>query len=153
MPTFDVTIQGKKYHVEIPDPGATPLQVVVDGQPFDVTVSGVGTTVTPAPIRAEAPRPASEPPTLPPLPNVKVARPATPAGANGGHDITSPMPGTLLSIDVKVGDAIESGQVVCVLEAMKMKNPIRANFAGTVSEIVASAGNTVAYGEVLVRLA
>jgi len=63
------------------------------------------------------------------------------------------MPGTLLSIDVKVGDAIESGQVVCVLEAMKMKNPIRANFAGTVSEIVASAGNTVAYGEVLVRLA
>ncbi len=156
MPTFDVTIQGKKYHVEIPDPGASPLQVVVDGQAFDVEVAGTGMTVHPAP-RADAPPPASEPAALPPMPRVKVARPVAPAGANGvasgGHEVTSPMPGTILSVDVKVGEEVEAGQVVCVLEAMKMKNPIRVSYAGTVAEIVVTAGQTVAYGDVLVRLA
>lgn len=153
MPTFDVIIQGKKYHVEIPDPGATPLQVVVDGQPFDVEVSGTESTVHAAAPRPEAPRPAPEPPKLPPLPNVKVARPAAPIGTNGGHDIVAPMPGTILSVDVKVGEAIESGHVVAVLEAMKMKNPIRASFDGTVSEIAVTPGQAVAYGDVLIRLA
>lgn len=156
MPTFDVTIQGKKYHVEIPDPGASPLQVVVDGQAFDVEVAGTGMTVHPAP-RPEAPPPAPEPPALPPMPRLQVARPVAPAGANGiasgAHDITSPMPGTILSVAVKPGETVEAGQVVCVLEAMKMKNPIRAGFAGTVSDVAAVAGQNVAYGDVLVRLA
>jgi glutaconyl-CoA decarboxylase len=156
VPTFDVTIQGKKYHVEIPDPGASPLQVVVDGQAFDVEVSGTGMTVHPAPL-ADAPRPAPEPPTLPPMPRMRVTRPVAPAGANGAasgsHDVTAPMPGTILSVDVKVGEDVEAGQVVCVLEAMKMKNPIRASFAGGVTEITVTAGQTVAYGDVLVRLA
>jgi biotin carboxyl carrier protein len=163
MPTFDVTIQSKKYHVDIPDPGARPLQVIVDGQTFDVEFSGVETSARPAQPLAEAPRPAPglpalppRPapglPVLPPMPNVKVARPVAPAGASGGYGITSPMPGTLLSIDVQVGDAIEPGQVVCVLEAMKMKNSIRASVSGTVSEILASVGQVVAHGDVLVRL-
>jgi len=84
---------------------------------------------------------------------VQVARPAAPTGANGGHDIVAPMPGTILSVDVKVGEAIESGHVVAVLEAMKMKNPIRASFDGTVSEIAVTPGQAVAYGDVLIRLA
>lgn len=62
------------------------------------------------------------------------------------------MPGTILSVEVKVGQTVETGQVVAVLEAMKMKNPIRAGFEGTVSEIEAAPGQTVAYGDVLVRL-
>jgi glutaconyl-CoA/methylmalonyl-CoA decarboxylase subunit gamma len=155
VPTFDVTVQGKKYHVEIPDPGASPLQVVVDGQAFDVEVSGTELNVQAAP-RAEVPRPAPEPPALPPMPRVNVARPATPANANvanGGHDVTAPMPGTILSVDVHVGDTVEAGHVVCILEAMKMKNPIRVSYNGTVSEIAVTAGQAVAYGDVLVRLA
>jgi biotin carboxyl carrier protein len=156
VPTFDVAIQGKKYHVEIPDPGASPLQVVVDGQVFDVAVAGTGMTVHPAP-RPDAPPPASEPAALPPMPRLQLARPVAPTGAalagSGGHDVTSPMPGTILSIDARAGDAVEAGQVVCVLEAMKMKNPIRASFGGTVSEVTVSAGQNVAYGDVLVRLA
>lgn len=155
MPTFDVIVQGKKYHVEIPDPGASPLQVVVDGQAFDVEVSGAGVSAQTQ--LAEAPRPAPEPPALPPMPRVATARPTTPAPATAqagaGHEVTAPMPGTLLSVAVKPGDAVEAGQVVCVLEAMKMKNPIRASFSGTVAAIPVTAGQTVAYGDVLVRLA
>jgi biotin carboxyl carrier protein len=91
------------------------------------------------------------------MPRLQVARPVAPAGANGmaggGHDVVSPMPGTILSVDVKPGAFVEVGQVVCVLEAMKMKNPIRASFAGTVAEVNVNAGQNVAYGDVLVRLA
>jgi glutaconyl-CoA/methylmalonyl-CoA decarboxylase subunit gamma len=156
VPTFDVTIQGKQYHVEIPDPGASPLQVIVDGQPFDVQVAGTSITSTPvasAEPRAAAPRPAPQPTPLPPLPNVPVARPVAPVGANGGHDVVAPMPGTIISIEVKPGQQVEVGQVVCVLEAMKMKNPIRVNVAACIAEVMVQTGQSVAYGDVLVRLA
>ncbi|PKO23039.1 MAG: acetyl-CoA carboxylase biotin carboxyl carrier protein subunit [Chloroflexi bacterium HGW-Chloroflexi-1] len=119
MPTFDVIIQGKTYHVEIPDPGAS------------------------APAPAELPR----------RPRVPVARPAVPVSGNDGDEVRAPMPGTILSIEAAVGQAVDSGQVLCTLEAMKMKNPIRAIRAGTVATIAVQVGQTVAYGDLLVTLA
>ncbi len=151
MPTFDVTIQGKTYHVEIPDPGASPLQVIVDGEPFAVGIVGTESGMRP-PAVAVAPPPAAQPTVLPVVPRVAVARPVVPAGAEGSGEIVAPMPGTILSIDVQLGQAVEAGQVVCVLEAMKMKNPIRATHTGTVAEIAVQPGQTVAYGALLVRL-
>jgi acetyl-CoA/propionyl-CoA carboxylase biotin carboxyl carrier protein len=62
------------------------------------------------------------------------------------------MPGTILSVEVTPGQTVESGQVVCVLEAMKMKNPLRAARGGTVLQIMVQVGQGVAYGDVLVRL-
>jgi len=62
------------------------------------------------------------------------------------------MPGTILSVAVAAGQAVEVGEVVCVLEAMKMKNPIRATQTGIVAEVMAQPGRTVAYGDLLVRL-
>jgi biotin carboxyl carrier protein len=62
------------------------------------------------------------------------------------------MPGTLLSLEVNVGQHVEQGQVLCVLEAMKMKNPIRATQTGTVAEILVQVGQTVPHGAVLLRL-
>lgn len=152
MPAFDVTIHGKTYHVEVPDPGASPLQVIVDGQAFEVGI--VGTEVDAKPLKLAAPPPpAAEPTPLPQPPRVQVARPLIPAGTNGGAEIVAPMPGTILTVEVKVGQAVEAGQVLCVLEAMKMKNPIRATHPGRVAEVRVDAGRTVPYGEVLIRLA
>ncbi len=152
MPSFDVTIRGKTYHVEVPNPAASPLEVIVDGQAFQVTVAGSIPAAPPVKL-AEAPPPAPQPTPLPPLPNIPITRPVMPAGANGGLEITSPMPGTILSVEVKAGQAVAAGQVVCVLEAMKMKNPIRATVAGTVAEVLVQPGQTVAYGDLLVKLA
>lgn len=152
VPKFDITISGKSYRVEVPDPGASPLQIIVDGQSFAVSIAGVEPSTPPVKL-ADPPRPAPQPSPLPPPPDVPVARPVMPAGSNVGANIISPMPGTILSVDVKVGQPVESGQVVCVLEAMKMKNPIRANLAGTVDEVAVTPGQTVAYGELLVKLA
>lgn len=152
MPAFDVAILGKVYHIDIPDPGATPLQVIVDGEPFEIGI--IGTEVSAAPAKlAPPPHPAPEPAPLPQPPHVAVARPAVPAGGNGGNTVTAPMPGTILSVDVAVGQSTDTGQVLCVLEAMKMKNPIRATHPGTVAEICVQPGQTVPYGEVLIRLA
>jgi acetyl-CoA/propionyl-CoA carboxylase biotin carboxyl carrier protein len=59
------------------------------------------------------------------------------------------MPGTILDIAVQMGEAVQPGQVLCALEAMKMKSPIRATRAGTVSEIAVHDGQTVVYGDLL----
>jgi glutaconyl-CoA/methylmalonyl-CoA decarboxylase subunit gamma len=148
MSTFDVTIQDKIYHVEIPDPRAMPLRVIVDGEPFNVRIVGIEIVANPAPL-VDAPRTALQPS---PLPRVNVPRPSVPPVAHASADIVAPMPGTILTIAVTVGQQIEAGHVVCVLEAMKMKNPIRATHSGAVTEIAVQAGQTVAHGEVLVRL-
>jgi biotin carboxyl carrier protein len=75
-----------------------------------------------------------------------------PRKTNGSYEIVAPMPGVLLSVNVVPGQAVEAGDVLCVLEAMKMKNPIRATQPGIVAEIGVTAGQTVAFGALLVRL-
>lgn len=152
MPSFDVTIQGKTYHVEIPDPGASPLQVVVDGEPFQVEVAGSEVAALPRPA-AEPVRPAPQPSPLPALAPAPIVQPTAPIKLQGGYDIICPMPGTILSVEVSAGQTVEIGQVTCVLEAMKMKNPIRAIGAGTVAEVFVAPGQNVAYGDVLLRVA
>jgi len=62
------------------------------------------------------------------------------------------MPGTILSVEVQQGQRVEGGQVVCVLEAMKMKNPIRTSHGGTVVQLAVQVGQNVSYGDLLVKL-
>ena len=153
MPAFNLTIDGQLYQVDIPNPGANPLRVVVDGQAFDIDVAGVtpGQPVAPAAIRpATIAAPAPAPAVTVKAPTAVEANAATHAG---GSLVSAPMPGTILSVEVCAGQPVEAGQVVCLLEAMKMKNPVRTAKAGTVAEICVSAGQTVSYGEPLVRLA
>ena len=71
-------------------------------------------------------------------------------GGSGGHDaIVSPMQGTVLSVAVVDGDEVEAGQVICIVEAMKMENEVRAPHAGTVSELSIAAGQPVAIGQTM----
>jgi acetyl-CoA/propionyl-CoA carboxylase biotin carboxyl carrier protein len=71
-------------------------------------------------------------------------------GAAGTGEVASPMQGTIVKTLVSVGDTVELGQAVVVLEAMKMENHITAEKAGTISEVRVSAGDTVGTGDVLV---
>jgi biotin carboxyl carrier protein len=151
VPIFDVTVQGKSYRVEIPDPAASPLQVIVDGESCAVQIAGAGPVARPLSL-APAPQPAPQPNILPAPPQVTVSRPNVPVGAETADHVVAPMPGTILAVQVQVGQQIEAGQVVCILEAMKMKNPIRATHPGRVAEIAVQPGQTVAYGQLLVRL-
>jgi len=152
MPAFSVSIEGKVYRVEIPDPGASPLQVIVDGQSFEVGIIGSEVVATPARL-APPPPPAVQPTPLPQPPPVEMMRPSAAPGMGVVDVVSAPMPGTILSVQVKTGQRVEVGEVLCVLEAMKMKNPIRATHPGTITEICVEPGRTVPYGEVLFRLA
>ena len=85
------------------------------------------------------------------------AAPAAPAAAPvsapaGGEKITSPMPGNILSVNVAAGDTVQKGQVLMILEAMKMENEIMAPAAGTVDTVPAAKGASVNAGDVLVTL-
>ncbi len=153
MPTFDVTIRGRSYHIEIPDPGQTPLTVIVDGQPFEVNFASGAAPSQDQPALAPTGAPTRAPTPAPPPGHVVSALPAAQTPISGGSRIVAPMPGTILSVEVAAGASVDTGQVLCVLEAMKMKNPIRATAPGTVAEIAVQPGQNVRYGDLLVLLA
>lgn len=133
---YVATLNGKKYEVEI--------ERVDEYRPLDRGAQASA----PAPILAAAPAPA---PAAAPAPAPAPAPAAAPAAA-GGQTVEAPMPGKILDIKVKVGDAVGYGQCVIVMEAMKMETEIVAPAAGTVASINVSTGDSVETGAVLVTL-
>ena len=72
--------------------------------------------------------------------------------AAGGDAVISPMQGTVLKVEVEDGAAVEAGQVLCVVEAMKMENEIRSHRAGTVADLAVSPGGGITSGQVICRV-
>lgn len=127
--------------------------VTLNGNDYEVEVNelneAVVTAVIPsaAPVVAAAPAPA--PVEAAPVP---AAAPA-PVVVGDGTKIIAPMPGTILSVNVSAGQSVNEGDVMFILEAMKMENEIVAPCAGTVSQVIATKGSSVATDEVLAVLA
>ncbi len=120
--------------------------VTVNGVTYEVLVEEAGIVSAPA---AAAPVTAPAPATAPsPAP---AAKPAA-SGAAGSIKVTAPMPGTILKLNVKVGDTIKANDLVCILEAMKMENEIFASEGGTVKSIEAAQGASVNSGDVIITL-
>ena len=122
--------------------------VTVNGVTYEVTVEELGEVSAPAATVA-APAAPVAPKAAPAAP--KAAPSAAPAA--GGETVKAPMPGTILKMNVKVGDKVEKDGLVCVLEAMKMENEIFSPVAGTVTAINAPQGASVATGDAIVTLA
>jgi glutaconyl-CoA decarboxylase len=128
------------------------FMINVNGNSYEVEVEEIKDGVVAAPAAqpkpaAAAPKPAAAPA---PAPKPAAAPAAVPAGAS---TVTSPMPGTILSINVKAGDTVKKGQVLCILEAMKMENEIMAGADGTIASVGVSQGDSVSTGQVLFALA
>lgn len=118
-------------------------KVNVNGTEYEITLEVVDAAdVKPA---APAPAPAPAPATAP--------APAAAPAAAGGETVVAPMPGTILSVNVANGAAVKKGDVLLVLEAMKMENEITAPCDGTVSSVPATKGATVNTGDVLCVIA
>lgn len=127
---YNVTLNSKVYEVEV-ERGEAILVSVQDVQ----VAAPVAAPVAAAPVAvAAAPAPAA-------------------GAALTGEPVKAPMPGTILQVKVNVGDAVKAGQVVVVLEAMKMENEIPAPRDGTVSQILVSKGGSVDTGAPLLTLA
>ena len=121
---YVVSLNGKNYEVEVTESDA------------------VLTKVTDAPTPAAAPAPVQQATPV-------AAAPAAQAPVSGGTNIISPMPGTILSVNVTVGQTVKAGDVLMVLEAMKMENDIVASADGTVKQLLVSKGSTVNTDDVL----
>ena len=125
MKNYTITVNGQVYVVQVEE-GIT---AAAQGAPV--------VTIPAAPVfqQAVAPAPA-----------------AAPSGAAGSITVESPMPGKILSVEKKVGDSVEAGQTIMILEAMKMENEIVAPEAGTIASINVSVNQSVEAGEVLATL-
>ncbi len=119
--------------------------ITVNGTAYDVTVEDGGSAPAAAPAQsAPAPAPAAAPAPAP------KAAPAPQAA--GSIKVESPMPGTILDVKTAVGNSVNAGDVLCILEAMKMENEIVAPEAGTVASISVNKGDSVEAGQIIVTL-
>ena len=143
MPTIRVKVADRWFTVEVADPHASPVRAIVDGEEIDVQLEDVvEEEVQPESITPPPPAPVSTAP----------ATPAVGAGPAPTKLFTSPMPGVILSVAVSVGDEVVTGDEICVLEAMKMQQMLRADWSGIVRSVHVEAGQQVLDGAPIVEL-
>ena len=129
---YKVTLNGRTYEVEVEAGKAMLLDEYEAIAPAPVAAAPVAAAAAPA---AEA---------------APAAPAAAPAVTGAGEAVAAPMPGTILKVNVTAGQAVKAGDVLCVLEAMKMENDITAPKDGTVTQVVTSKGASVSTGDPLV---
>ncbi len=135
----ELEIGGQTYQVEIKSLSANQAQVEVDGKKYNVNIR-----VPRDSQRTSAPKPIARPKPTP-------AKPAAPRPASAGAEsLRSLMPGMVIKILVKAGQQVATGDVLLVLEAMKMENDIRSDRSGTIGSIDVSSGQQVQTGDSLV---
>ena len=128
------------------------FQVKVNGVSYQVEVEETAGGFMPSP--QAAPAAAAPVPVAAPAAPAPAAVPAAPVAAPvaGGEKINSPMPGTILDVRVSAGQSVKKGQVLCILEAMKMENEIISPRDGAVAQVVANKGASVNAGDPLMVL-
>ena len=112
-------------------------RVNVNGNNYEIAIELIDEATAIAGAKAAAPAP------------VQAAAPAPQAAPAGGEKITSPMPGNILSVNVSNGDTVKKGQVLMILEAMKMENEIMSPIDGTIVSVNTTKGATVESGAIL----
>ncbi len=144
-----MAIGDSKFDIEVGEIRAGVAEVAVNGTIYKVNIENYAEVaaargVQPRKTMTAAPRTADS---SAPHPAIPAAAAVSPVPGEGM--VVAPIPGLILQIKVKVGDAVGAGQVVAVLEAMKMENNISSNISGTVTGIHAGEGSQVATGDVI----
>ncbi len=128
MKRYNINVNGKAYQVEVEEVGGASAPMAS------------APVVAPTPVAAPAPAPVAAPAA------------AAPSGGAVAGAMSAPMPGTILDIKVTEGQAVQAGDILIILEAMKMENEIVAPAAGTVTKIHTSKGSAVSTGDALVTI-
>ncbi len=145
MKKFKFTIHGNQYETEILKVEENIAEIEVNGTIYQVEVDkAIKVTKTPTLIRNKA-----VPSTEGDKSTVKTSKPSDPKGT--GH-VKSPLPGTVIKIFVKVGDKIQIGERLLIMEAMKMENNINSDRDGVVKAIKVNEGDSVMEGDILIEV-
>lgn len=140
MKKYKFTIRGNDYDVHIKDIEDNIAELEVNGTTYEVKIHGeVKSSKTPKLVRKPVEIKPGE---------GKITKTAS----SGTHKVTAPLPGTILKINVSVGDTVTEGQSVMIMEAMKMENQIQTTKAGTVAAIKVNVGDSVLQDDVLMEI-
>lgn len=140
-----VIVEGREYIVEVGDLNDRPIKATVNSRTYQVEVPDQSAPAAMPKTSAEAPPPKEEPS------QASATRQRSRAQqASAGSAISAPMPGNIIEVRVKAGDAVQQGDVICVLEAMKMNNMIYTDRTGVIAAVEVVAGQAVDYGQPLV---
>lgn len=142
MKEYKYKINGNTYKVAVGDIYDNIAQVEVNGVPYKVELEKAPAAKDAAVRPSAAPRTATG--------DKIIAKPA--AAATGGAPVKAPLPGTVLAVNVKVGDTVKASDVVVLLEAMKMENAIHAGRDGRVASVNVAQGESVLEGAALITL-
>jgi biotin carboxyl carrier protein len=144
-----VKVNGNSYDVEVGDFSGGTAEVKVNGKQFSIEIEEAGGSL-PSPVA----RTATAIPFVAPVKTAPVAsQPVAIAQAGSSDVMSAPMPGVILNITVKAGDTVKTGDTICALEAMKMKNLLRSPRDGTVASVEVCEGQRVPFGAIIIRFA
>jgi len=147
-----MNIGGKEYRAEVKELSSGRARVVVNSVEYDVELVSIGRRKVMEYAPTTRPVVPPPPPVTAPVVSAPVHHRPAPMAAGQGN-IVAPMPGAIFQMRVKEGDSVQAGQVLLVMEAMKMENPVTAPFKGTVTKILVREGDNVGEGDLLVELA
>jgi glutaconyl-CoA decarboxylase len=149
-----MNIDGKEYRAEVKELSSGRAKVLVNAVEYDIELVAVGRknkSVQEPPPRAVLPPPQIATLDQATAPVQPAHRPAPPMAA-GQSSVVAPMPGAIFQVRVKEGQSVQAGQVLIVMEAMKMESPVNAPINGTVARILVREGDNVGEGDLLVEI-
>lgn len=144
MKEYKFKINGKSYDVAINSVEGGIAEVRVNGKDYSVEIEGSSSDTVPAAVTKK---------TSAAAPQDQAVKAAAPVTAAAGRKINSPLPGVMISINVKEGQSVKRGEKVAVIEAMKMENDILAECDGVVTDIRVSKGDSVLEGATILTIA
>ena len=143
MKKFSFTIRGNKYNVDLQDIEDNIAEIEVNGSKYEVEIhKEIKTSKTPKLVRQN----------VIPTGETDKSRTSKPTERKGAGGIKAPLPGTILEMKVKVGDEVKQGDVILIMEAMKMENNIKADKSGKITDVKVKVGDSVLEGDLLVEI-
>ncbi len=149
MKEIKLEIQGKEYQVKIEEFGPKEAKISVNGTTYAVGLKDLGEQIIVEHANFTAPAAARIQPAQQTFAPAPASAHSSSGPASGNSQVVAPLPGLILNVLVRVGDKVNAGQKIMIMEAMKMENDITAGISGTVKTLNVKNGDNISEGDIL----